>query len=634
MKKIFTALAIMMVSLAPAFSQMSVNPVDDFYEMVQLWQIRGIVEEVPLVRPYPVNVIKGLIEQVMEKGTERDRIFAQNYLDRLVDRRFHFGIEADGKFNASHEEKGDGEFVGQEKKGWFGAYPTVMGDMAFMEDDRLSFGYKGGITLTSDKDTDFLPRGGMSEHDAVFDASEIGPVDSYLDFNTIISYGTRNVFVQTGLYRSGFGDFMKENLALNDTRFHSANVGFGAAVGKFRFSQQLSVIGATTGYDGNIDGLSPDKMIGFHAVEYDVFDWASLGFYETVVFGKRFDFSCMVPAPYMISGELTGASDNIGMGLTVKIRPAAGFQWATDIFVDDFSINDVVKLNLDSKYRLGAQTGVDYVPSESVFSRVGFRYCMITPYTYSHWEYASDTSSDMHKDMISYQDYTNNGITMGSSLGPNSDKVSFNVQLRPTEKLKLDVLTAFSRHGNISETLDDEEAYRFLCTEPGVYSTSGDVFQHSMYRNKFGDGGEHVHSAWHSLNWLSQQHQMYTVDLGINSEYCFAPTRKNRRVTLKAGVQLEYIHNYGVDEPIYGGRGTVISSTADKTMVQSGDVTMIETADGVKYSYKGKEYDYDELRYLTDAAPQNVVEQAKQAWIDNLTDKFTAYFSCGVNIRF
>lgn len=588
MKKIIT-LFVSLFTFSSLFAQLTIDPQDNFYSLALNWYNRGIVSKLPPTRPYPYQNVKSIIDEVLENGNEQDKQDAALVYERMTGKMLYAYLDTEGFLRY---EKYDSKL----KKNIY-ICPGVEGDRTLFEDDeKASFGYRMGITVSKYSDTQFKPMYETPARDAIYDPSEFGPLTMYLDVNTAVAYGSENLFFQGGIYRNGFGAWHNKGIALNDSRFHSTNLSMSWINGKLSYTQQVSMLGSTSAYNGDISTLGSGKILGFHAISYEVVDWFDFSFYESTVIGNRFDICTLLPVPYMISEELTGAGDGVFMGLAFNIKPSKGFTWSTDIMVDDFPIDEFLKANLDSKYRLAAKTGFIWTPENNKVEKISLSYTAVTPYTYSHWEY------DRHSDKAqivpginNYQDYTNNGIKIGSQYEPNSDAIELSVDLRPVQRLKFNLHSSISRHANISESLTNEEAKTYLKSDEGTYATDGSVYQHSMFSNADTEKdnlGEHVETAWTHLNFLNQDHIMTTVLLGTNIEYLLSQNKKGSSVTLKGGFDFEYIHNYGVGNEMFKG--------------------------------KGKDY----------SVADNDVIDARKEWVKLLCNKTNFYFNFGVSIRY
>ena len=586
MKKLFVCSVLFGLALSCLYSQVSVDPSDDFYCLAYSWKSRGVITQLPPMRPYPVQNIKDILDQVLENGTESDREYAASVYERMTGKKLYAYLDVDGMMKYESEKKNGN------KENDFGKNvyicPGIEGDLSLFDGtDMASMGYEIGMTIAPDPERDFMPENSFPSHDAIYDPAKFGPCTMYLDVNTAVAYGSKDLFFQGGMYRSGYGNYLGQGIVLNDNRFHSTNMSLTWLKGRLSYTQMISMLGATSSYDGNIGSLDSGKLLGFDSISYDVNEWFDFSFFETVIIGNRFDICTVLPVPYMISQELTGAGDGVFMGLTFNVKPFKGLSWASEIMVDDFDVDEFFKFNFDAKYRVAARTGFIWTPEQSFFSKVILDYVFVTPYTYSHWEYDRNSNNAVIKPGIrNYQNYTNNGIKIGSQYEPNSDAIELSFDIRPTSKLKFNVRTSLSRHANICESLTEAEALEYLKAEAGTYATDGSIYTHSMFSNPDGQLGKHVDTAWTHLNFLNQDHIMTTFHFGTDAEYELYKNERGSMVSLKAGFDFEYIHNYGVGNEMFpGGTG------------QS-------------------------------------VESARKAWEDGLCDKTNLYFNCGVSIRY
>ncbi|MBO4404775.1 MAG: hypothetical protein J5780_05525 [Treponema sp.] len=597
-----------------AFSQMSVNPSHPFYSDAQSWLLRGVVEKLPPVRPYPVLTIKDILEQVQEKGNERDKVLASGYYEELTEKALYVNLAGEFVHKTISSET-DGDIVNS-AKALAEFYQHIEGDKTFFK-DLVSFGYKMGLVWrNSDNENFYLPYAQKSLYDSIQDPSSVGPLFGYLDADDVIALGNKNIFLQAGIFRNGTGQFLGKGITLNDTDYHKGTISLTYMGKKLRYNQQMSVIGASSSYNG--DKLSPSKFMAYHSLSYDLFSWFTFTYYENIVYGKRFDFSYLLPAPYMACQGIGGNSDNLQMGLVFDVKPAQGFIWSTDIFVDDFNVNQMVKLNLDTKLRLAFQTGLIYVPDDSFMKKIGLDWTIITPYTYSHWDYDTNTNmASITQKTVNYQNYTNSGLKMGSLYEPNSSAVNFWFNTAPVKNLSVDIGVSLIRHANVTESLETEDAIRYITAEPGIYSTDGSVFEHANFANYESETGDHVDGAWNKLNMFTQEHQMYTVQGNLGIGYTFPKIRNYAEVSLKLGWTFEFVHNYGIDRHIYPGQGSAC-------LTMDGENQKTNSQGELLYTYNGRD----------DWTADELVNKFKKDWVDGLSDRIHNYFSAGVSVRF
>ncbi len=588
-KKLISVLfAFLFLTFSFGFSQALVDTADDFYLYAQGWYAKGLLSQpLPQVRPYSANAAKQILNQVIESGNEFEARQAQREYDRLFSSQFHAAIEATGHYKRSQTLKDHSKETSSLK--------TVGGEISIYGDIELhplaSLSYDPGVFGLTKSESNFLPKYTNSLHDSVTDKSELGPIDAYLDMNMNLSVGTANLYGSGGVSRIGFGPFLGQGLALNDTAFHSANFIFNVQKGRWAFSTVYEAIGATDSYSSNLDNLKSGKFLAFHSVKFVPSPKFSISYYENVVWGPKSNFAYLFPAPYMVIQGIGGADSNSQLGFLLEFFPVAGLELAGDFFFDDFDVDALAKGDVDSKNRIGIQVGAIFTPIASVCTRLSLDYTAIMSYVYSHWEYADDNDTIKGSE-LNYQNYTNNGICIGSSLDPNSDRVLFTANFAPAERLKLSFMASFARHQNVLENLDDDEAAAYLAANAGVYNTSGSLLTHSVY-----SGGDHVEQAWKHLNFMTADHTMITTSLGLGAEYSL-PKTEIGQLSFKAGYTFEYIKNKGVDNPMYPGGVYKITSAT------------------------------------TEAEKSAFVKAAHRAWVDRLYDCVNQYISFSVKYSY
>ena len=64
LKRIRLSVLFIVFSL-PLFAQISVNPQNEFYSDAASWYLKGYVDSLPQVKPYPAAVIKEILENTM-----------------------------------------------------------------------------------------------------------------------------------------------------------------------------------------------------------------------------------------------------------------------------------------------------------------------------------------------------------------------------------------------------------------------------------------------------------------------------------------------------------------------------------------------------------------------------------------
>lgn len=593
-------------------AQVSVDPADSFYKYAQDWEMKGLVKSLPLIRPYPSSTVKEILETVINSSNKGEAELALKEYERIFTKPYTVYAEGSYEQKISHSQ----QFDNAEFEGNFKGSAGVAGEISFHP--LVSFGYDLGLYAETGNWKSSSPMYTNKDHDSYHDATTIGPLRAYLDWNTNIAVGTTNVYGMAGISRTGFGPFLNDGVALNDTAFHSANFIFNATLEKLSYASTFEVIGATTNNPDFYGNLSDSKYLALHALRYRFNDKFSLSYYENIVFGPRPIPAYFLPAPYMAIQNIGGASDNLQMGVLAEVVPFPGLKWAADVFVDDISLNDIVKFDFDTRIRLATQTGLIYSPDNSPFKRFSLDYQMVLPYVYAHWEYTNDEIAEINGYTVNYQNFTNAGVHIGSVLDPNSDKISFSADFQPREFLRFSLKTNFIRHCNSAEAFSDYEVAKYVLAESGQYATDGSVYMHQMFENLDGAGGENVMQAWKTLGFMTSGHKMGVVQAALKGEFDF-PKTKIGKFTLKAGYVFEFVKNAGVNKNIYTG-GKFSSIT------ENDDGTYSYTYNGTKEENKTKEELY--AAALAEGASQ------KNAWVSNLKDVINHYFTIGIKYTY
>ncbi len=598
-KRILIATIFLCVLLTSLSAQASIDPSHRFYEYAQNWALQGLITNVPPLRPYPLANIKEMLTAVIENGSERDVEIAKQLWEEETGRVWHaqLTVDASTKLSSVDESIGKEDFL-------LAICPSAFGELSFFN-DFLSMGYDIGIDgFALGNKHAFHPLYTNRIYDFAEDPVSAGPFTAYIDINDAISVGSTNVFFQGGLNRRGYGAILEEGTMLNDTAFHTPNFSYTVQNSFFSFTQLISMLAAGNSYGSG--SYTFDKYFAFHAIELNLFSGKfSIAYTENIIFGERFDPSYLLPVPFMAIQTLYTAADNLQMGLVFKLKPVSGLQFSTEIYVDDVDVNNMLKLNFDTRNRFALLLGAQYAPKDSVCTNVQASYLMITPFMYTHWQYESATSGLIPVGIINYSDYTHYGMSMGTPVPPNSDRIGFKINLTPVKDFNLSVTSSFVRHGNVVESFTDSEAIQFLLAQKGQYSTNGSIFTHSMFENTTGPGLNVIPTGHQHLNYLTQEHIMYVIQAGVDADYTFF-RQKWGTLSVTFGYDFECIINKGVDSHLYPG-GQV---------VYNGDGTYsIEGVSGSK-------------------TQAETVAYFKDAWVNALHTVFNHYVTLGVRYTF
>jgi len=547
-KKVFALVASLFIGAA-AFSQVTIDPNLDFYESARQWQIKGYVDFLPQISPYPASVVKGILDAVIENGTESDVETAKYYYEKYFSKQWHVGFELGASLKASDK--------GSEKLTKFVfAEPSFFGDVLFK--DWISLGYNLGLNLhnKSTESSEILTTFQNERLNTWGDAATFGPLDGNWDMEAGLNLGNATISGIVGANRIGFSNiFGHDNIILNPYSCHMNNLLVNYAAEKWQYSQTISAIAASNAKGEN----TANKFLAFHSLRFTPIKQLSITYFESGIVGGRFDPSYLIPAPYILLQGMFDAGDNDIYGLQFEYRPFDRFEAALAFAIDDISIDDWAKGNFDSKFKAALQTGVMYTPSVDFCDKLAFDYTLVLPYMYSHWINSPDHDHDpVPAKTFNYSNYTNHGVSIGSNLWPNSDRLHFEVLFQPVKRLKLNVATDFIRHANETESWKNDEVVTH-CVKFAEHDNTG------------GAGTDpYPKTVQERMNFLDQDHKMYVFQLGLKASW-EAFRKKYGTLTLNFGYTFEFIYNKRVDSPIYTAEAAnaIISATDKAAAIDS-----------------------------------------------------------------
>ncbi|MBO4533062.1 MAG: hypothetical protein J5726_05120 [Treponema sp.] len=574
MKKHFIITIILLFLSANLFSQAGIDPSHNFYTNVERWEIMGLIEEQPPLKPYSLNLIEDILEQVIECDNENESQLAQELYSDIFDKKLKIKLQTDANLKFSQNNNSKQIIV----------LPGADGDFNLM--DLVSVSYKIDESITNNTSLDSLPV--FSAQNYFFrDPAKIKNLKACLAMDAGIAVGTKNIYAQMGINNSSFGPMYKDNAVISPDAKHTANFNFVYINDLFTYTQ--SIIGLTASNAIN-DYLYPQKYLALHSVNANLFDWLSASFYEVVLFGNRFEPAYIIPAPYMVTQGLAGFDDNLFMGLSFSIRPINDLVWISDFYIDDLGVNELVKLNFDTKIRGTFQTAIKYIPSElSWFDFIKLDYSLVTPYMYTHNQNINNIETGIStlgtKGAVNYQQYTSAGYALGLNLPPNSDRVSISASFTPVKNLKIDLNCSYTRHANVNESISTDEAISYLNSPEDYLATDGTINNHQHYlRDGDPTNGRYLGSAWNHFLFMTQPTKMQIFRTDLDAEYAITKT-KFGTFSFTAGYTFEYIKNYGVDRDIFKGYGIYDENGNWKTANKTADdvqAALTEWKKGIK----------------------------------------------------
>ena len=569
MKKLFLV-TLMHIDSVGLFAQVSTDPSDNFYTQVERWETLGLIERQPALRPYALPVIEKILNAVIESDSESEAEVAKQIYEDTFGKPWGLLLDVTGYA----KKKSDG--LNKRILAKYG----VEGDASFL--NFMSAGYQLDFL------TDVFSVNNLTPEYAVLPAYRYfsyfmadgkgDTLQNTMEVDGNLAFHFNDFYFQTGINHNSFGPFYDKSIVFSSNSKHTANFVLTYMGKNWNFSEAMFMLSATNsnGVWYNNPSKYPNKWLLMHNIDWNINPHISISFYETVIYGKRFDPSYLIPMLYMVTQGITGyGDDNLFMGGSFVYKPFAGFSVIGDFYLDDVGFTDIKKYR-DIKLHCAGSIGTRYVPqNSSIIQMVKADYTLVTPFMYSHWQDNANGNA-VSLSEVNYQMYTTAGRPMGSSLAPNSDRISISSSFKPVAGLSIDVGGTFIRHGNVTESLFKDEQIALLASKEGQYSTDGSITQHPVY-GKYGDESNdgYLPSANHRTMILTQPTKEYTFQADVNLGYEF-PKTKIGKFAVNLGYTFEYIHNYGVGKDMFPGQGWYYDEATGKYLTKEEGGTEVD----------------------------------------------------------
>ncbi len=564
------AFVFLFLTINCAFPQIATEINDDLYEDMVQWEISGKIQKLPMIRPYPLSLIKDVLLKVMECDDAFAAEKASYYYRQL------FG---DGTLRVGAASNGImvlGDYSGNNKQ--LDVNPFLCINAEVLDKCTVSFGVTPIFTNVRRRE-EVIPVGRTSNYD--YETDRMNSNNVFISSSSLVAYGTPDVYMQAGMTRSNFGNFYSDGVMLNANANQAGHISFTINKEKLSYSLGMLMLTAT-----DVRGVhtNPQKYLYFHSLRYSPIPSLDFTLYETAVTGPRFDLTYLLPAAlYMPIQQLIGYdSENLMMGIQMAYTITNSLRLTGDICVDDVNFNELLKFNFDTKMKFAAQLGFQYAPSgDNMLKMFALDYTLVMPYMYTHSQKNNGTISYG----TNYQNHTTNGRSLGSQIPPNSDKVNLEFKLSLIGRLKFNMTATLIRHCNVNEGLPFNVVQQYLMENENGVDTSGGIFDYPDAGNGYFDYcNNHFMFLCQPTKYICIQNAMrfeYTWELG-----------KRHTITAYLEWLYQYEKNAGVDRNIYSGE-----------LSESG-------------------------------ATEAVAAQRLTNWRDNLTNKLSNFFSIGVKYTY
>ncbi len=471
------SLVLLFALLAPlaVAAQAPYDPADSLYRYIDVWEGRGLLTDLPRLRPYSAELLQGMLRKVISAGTAEDVEIARRYLSALEQSALHAEVTHESDFR-------DTAYAGS----------TGLGGTAFVRffpwaslAGRLRFSLVDG-NAASVQPVGERPDIDFTRDPGTISVSIAGRTYTYLmDTDSEISVGTETVSLQAGVSRASFGPFFDDGLVIGPQAPYTGNLIFNLS------ATPLSLYWGLFGLaEAPPDGaFQYNKFMAFHGIGYTPFPWLTLDAFETILWSRGFNPLYLIPAAVLFNAQaFSGFADNSLFGFSGTVRFPLGIQARSVLYIDD-------------SHKMAGQAGVVWTPQSTILRRVTLDYTLILPYTYTH------LGSGATGVNTSVDEYTNWGVNLGPALEPDSDRVEAHAFLTPLPWLDLDAVARLIRHGNASEGTAAQPPADGSIFDPG-WTGSGFVFSSASYFDPTG---------WSNLRFLTQSVIDTAVQAGVKA---------------------------------------------------------------------------------------------------------------------
>ena len=548
------------------FSQAAVDIFDPLYEDIKIWEKKGLINDTPSIRPYPLQEIKRILDIVIEKGTEKQVKKAEQYKKRLFGKIFHFGGMTEFGVKAP---KGNKDFA---------LAPLMEINLSLNEILTASAHVNFSLLNRLPKD-ESLPAFQFSKKDIMPDNSEIGSLTLLPMFNSGVAIGTPEYYFSAAMSRASFGPFDENNIIIGEQAFHAGQFIFVINKDKFTYNQIFSSISASNDFGKN---HFPSKFIAGHSLNFRPLPWISIGILDLITYGKRFEPIYFIPfSAFFLGQSIYRFPDNSLLGLTFGIKPIQGLKIDLVLLADDLGFNEIIKFK-SARWRIASQVGISYaIPKDHWFSFVDINYTFIAPYCYTH-------THDSNYANPNYENYSHNGESLGSNLHPNSDRIHIKTQFRPLTGLSINISNTFIRHANTTESITDTNILKDYLTKN--YATDGSIFNHPTITGSNSTGATtwKDHAFLYSTPFLTQQTIQYVNQLGLEGVINLPILKSGGLIQFKMGYTFETNINPGVNNHIYNEKIPESSLSSEAQILDEANKQLKKWREAAK----GKEFNH------------------------------------------
>lgn len=293
-----------------------------------------------------------------------------------------------------------------------------------------------------------------------------GGVD-YFDGRGSVSFNaSKYIDIQLGYDKNFIGDGYR-SLLLSDFSGNALFLKINTRIWKFDYENLFMEL-IPDGPRARGNTLEPRKYFRMNYLSLNATKWLNVGLFDAVMFGRKdhFDFQYLNPVLFLRSAESDiGSKDNAVVGLNVKANIKRKVQVYSQLVLDEFKLNEMVKNTGYWANKFGYQLGLKYPDAFGIPNLdLQLESNRVRPFTYSHFDSVSD--------------YTHFNQPFAHPLGANFQERIAIIKYQPLPKLYLQAKLIYYYQGldldSINYGSNPFENYQTRTKNYGYYVGDGD----------------------------------------------------------------------------------------------------------------------------------------------------------------
>ena len=487
-------------------SHISVSVENHVYNILEQAEMRGLCAPLSGIKPYTQTVVVKTINEILnsenaDKLNNTEREILKQYLEQFSKPKigldlmqgnyynettfgsseipisanldFYLDIEGSGGFYDSFNE----QYYGTEI--WLGVFFT--GDVG--RNVSYRFGGEGGLLK--------VPRKYLGEYDT-YHTEFISPADSeyqnqvievyseplthfpysykrrwdasvhYLDSLAIFSHWPNQIAGTYNLLSELTASFVEDKLTFRLGRLSRewGSVPFGSSMqlnqmarpflgieaeftplSWFNVATMTGILEFDPIHGEKKSGMISQKAYSVTLLQFRYKNYLFLDLGEAVVWPKRFELGYISPITNTIFYQNNiGDFDNMAATVNLKAQyPGVGNIWVSLFWDEAFWVPDWYELD---RTMLAGQAGINFFLPFLSFSSLRLSYTKVNPYTYTH-----NRNYNPWYNLAMETAYTNNGVSLGYYIPPNSDEILVRFATMPAKNLTTNLQYQLIRHG-------------------------------------------------------------------------------------------------------------------------------------------------------------------------------------------